>query len=138
MLSTKIYKNVHGLAEQLLRAAQEEDVATFDTLYEALKTLCLEHESSEKNHPVQWETLADFTEDTDEALVIYKKALGFAEDESAHDYVASINYSMAMMLKECGENAQALVAAQQAHEVIGNIGDTHLKQDIDDLIDDLQ
>jgi len=138
MLNTKLYKKVHSLAEQLLKAAQKEDVSTFDNLYKELNTLCLENESNEKNHPVQWETLADFTEDSDEALVLYKKALAFAEETSAHDYIASINYAMAVMLKECGDNAQALLAVQQANTQLDKIGDSGLQQEITDLLASLQ
>ena len=100
MLSTKLYKKVHGLAEGLLKAAHKEDQLTFDALYGELRILCEEHENTEKNHPVQWETLADFAEESDDALVLYKKALGFAEAESAYDYIASINYAMAVLLKD--------------------------------------
>jgi len=138
MLNTKLYKKVHSLAEQLLKAAQKEDVSTFDNLYKELNVLCLENEGNEKNHPMQWETLADFTEDSDEALVIYKKALALADATSAHDYIASINYAMAIMLKECGENEHALQAVQQASKQVGKIGDSTLQQEITDLLASLQ
>jgi len=138
MLSTKLYKKVHTLAEGLLKAAHKEDEVTFEELYGELRVLCDEHENTEKNHPVQWETLADFTEESDDALVLYKKALGIAEAESAHDYIASINYAMAVMLKELGENDQALIAAENANAQAGNISDEELKEEITSLIKALQ
>lgn len=137
MLSTKLYKQVHALAEGLLKAAHKEDEVTFEELYRVLRVLCDEHEQTEKNHPVQWETLADFAEESDDALVLYKKALGFAEAESAYDYIASINYAMAVLLKEIGENDQALIAAENAHAQAGNIGDEDLKEEIISLIEAL-
>jgi len=138
MLNTKLYKQVHTLAERLLTASEQESASEFERLYKELEKICVENEGGEKNHPVQWETLGDFTEDSDEALVIYLKALSFAEKAEAHDYIASINYAMAYMLYQCGENAQALAAAQKANEQVGNIGDETLKQEISDLLDELQ
>jgi tetratricopeptide (TPR) repeat protein len=138
MLSTKLYKRVHSLAEGLLKAAHKEDEVTFDALYQELNVLCDEHENTEKNHPVQWETLADFTDESDDALALYEKALGIAEAESAHDYIASINYAMAVLLKELGENEQALTAAKNANAQSGNISDEELKEEITNLIEALE
>jgi len=138
MLSTKLYKKVHTLAEGLLKAAHQEDEIIFEALYSELRVLCDEHENTEKNHPVQWETLADFTEESDDALVLYTKALGFAEAESAYDYIASINYAMAILLQEIGENDQALIAAENAHAQAGKISDEELKEEIINLIEALK
>lgn len=138
MLSTKLYKKVHELAEALLEASQRDDTFLFARLYAELNTLCEENEDSEKNHPVQWETLADFTEDSDDALVLYQKALAYAEADSAYDYIASINYAIAVLLRDCGNLPGALAAAYQANEQVDNIGDDTLKQEISDLIAELQ
>ena len=138
MLSTKLYKKVHSQAEALLKAAQNEDIALFDRLYDELNAICEEHENSEKNHPVQWETLADFTEESDHALALYKKALTYAEQESLPDYIASINYSMAVLLKDCGDTEAAIAAAKKANEQAGSIGDEELKQEITALISSLE
>ena len=75
MINNKIYHSIYVLAEKLLEADSANDKETFDTLYVQLKDLCIENEKGNKDHPEQWETLADFTEDLDEALVIYQKAL---------------------------------------------------------------
>ena len=48
MLSTKLYKRVHTLAEGLLKAAHKEDEETFNALYQELSVLCDEHENTEK------------------------------------------------------------------------------------------
>ena len=75
MINTKIYKAVYELAEKLMRAADKEDREAFDSLYAELKAICIENENTDKDHPEQWETLADFTEELDDALVGYEKAL---------------------------------------------------------------
>jgi len=138
MLNTKLYKRVHSLAETLLNAAHKNDSSLFDKLYEELKQLCLENENSGKNHPVQWETLADFTEDADEALTVYKKALDYAEASSENDYIASIHYSMAIILKEMGQSEQALDSALKANEQLNNIGDDTLQEEISELLASLR
>ena len=61
MINTKIYKAVYELAEKLMKAAAKDDRATFEALYAELEAICTEHENTEKDHPEQWETLADFT-----------------------------------------------------------------------------
>ena len=53
MMNTKIYKSVHDLAEELMKAASKEDQVTFDALYAELEGICIENESTEKDHPVQ-------------------------------------------------------------------------------------
>jgi len=138
MLSTKLYKKVHSLAEGLLKAAQQENTEEFQSQYVELLALCEENEGTEKNHPVQWEALADFTEESDDALPLYKKALVIAENESLHDYIASINYAMAVLYEELGETKQALAAAEQANAQAGNIVDEVLKEEIQRLISKLQ
>ena len=62
-MNTKIYKAVLSLTDDLLAAAQEENQVKFDGYYNTLKQLCEEHANTDKDHPVQWETLADFTDD---------------------------------------------------------------------------
>jgi len=96
------------------------------------------NENSGKNHPVQWETLADFTEDADEALTVYKKALDYAEASSENDYIASIHYSMAIILKEMGQSEQALDSALKANEQLNNIGDDTLQEEISELLASLR
>ena len=95
-MNTKLYKEVVQYAKDLMSAAEKDDEQVFYSLYEELKALCVENENIErKNHPVQWETLADFTENSGQALTYYKKSLGYAEEIKAQDYIASINYAMA-------------------------------------------
>lgn len=54
-MNTKIYKKVHTLAIELLKADDKEDEQAFTRLYQELKALCYDNEGNEtKNHPVQW------------------------------------------------------------------------------------
>lgn len=133
-MNTKIYKAVHQLAEKLLHAANRRDREQFDSLYAELKAICIENENSEKDHPVQWETLADFTEDLDEAIALYKKALDKATAINSKDFMSSIPFSMASLQVELGQTAAAIENLQQAKISANKIIDKTLKQDIDALL----
>ncbi|WP_145999137.1 tetratricopeptide repeat protein [Oceanicoccus sp. KOV_DT_Chl] len=134
-MNTKLYKRVHTLAIELLKAAEDENDQVFEKYYEELKVLCVDNERDEiMNHPVQWETLADFTEDSAEALALYQKALGFAEAIDAKDYMASISYAMAIILQETGSAEQALVLARQAHNMASGGEDEELRKEIKALL----
>ena len=134
MMNTKIYKQVHGYATDLLTAAEKEDIPAFTKLYDELKALCYEHEEGEKNHPVQWETLADFTEETEDAIAFYSKAFGCAEDLGDKEFLASISYSWAFLLNDDGQVEAAKDMATQAKEYSEHSTDSRLKEDIEALL----
>ena len=97
MVNTKIYQSVYILAEELLEANNRGNQEVFDTLYATLQAICTDNENTDKDHPVQWETLADFTEELEEALVIYEKALAKAIAINSKDFMSSIAFSMAVL-----------------------------------------
>ncbi len=134
MINTKIYKAVYELAEKLMKAAAKDDRATFEALYAELEAICTEHENTEKDHPEQWETLADFTEELEDALPIYQKALDKAVAKQSNDHIASIGFSMAALHVELGDNQAAIERLQQAQVSAQTIEDTELKAEIDDLL----
>ena len=134
MINTKIYKSIYVLAEKLLEADSKNDQKTFDALYAQLKELCIENEKSDKDHPEQWETLADFTEDLDEALVIYQKALDKAAAITSKDHLASIAFSMAELQIELGQTDAAIKSLQNAKISANKIEDREFKVEINELL----
>jgi len=136
-MSTKIYKAVHDLAEQLMAAAKKDDRKLFETLYTQLKTICDENENTPKDHPIQWETLADFTEELEEAVVGYEKALQKSIAINSKDHMSSIGYSMATLQIEIGQKEAAISSLQQAKVSANKIPDTDLKAEIDQLLQSL-
>lgn len=134
-LNTKIYKTVHLLAVELLKANEADDANRFNELYSELEKLCEDNKQDViNNHPVQWETLADFTEDGDVALDIYMKALAYAEAIDARDYEASICYSCAQILLEKDDKEAALAMAVRAKKVAAGSPDKELIKDINRLL----
>jgi tetratricopeptide (TPR) repeat protein len=136
-MNTKIYKSVHDLAEQLMKAAFKEDVDLFETLYSELKAICIDNENTEKDHPVQWETLADFTENLDDALISYAKALEKASTINSKDHMSSIAFSMAKFQVELGQTDAAVKNLQDAKISANKIGDKELKNEIHELLESL-
>ena len=137
MMNTKIYKAVHTLAEQLMQAASKEDRNTFDNLYSQLKAICVDNEHSGKDHPVQWETLADFTEDLAEALDIYTKALEKSKEINSKDHLSSVAFSMASLQIELGQTDAAIKNLQDAKVSANKIEDKAFKIEIDKLLNQL-
>jgi len=136
-MNTKIYQSVHKLAENLLEAAQRNDNKQFSLLYGQLEKICVTNDNTKKDHPVQWETLADFTEELEDALTIYAKALAKSVAIDSKDHMASIGFSMASLQIELGLTEVARKSLQEAKASASNISDLELKQEINDLLGSL-
>ena len=137
-MNTKIYKQVLLHTDHLMAAAQAEDQVTFDQHYLALKQLCEEHDNSDKDHPVQWETLADFTDDLPLAITIYQQALLKAEAINDKDFRSSISYSIAALKVELGDKDGAIESLEKAKISCNKISDKELKAEIHDLLEELK
>lgn len=137
-MNTKIYKRVLFLTDNLLAAAQEENQAKFDGFYVELKALCEEHENTDKDHPVQWETLADFTDDLALAVTIYEQALAKAEAINSKDFRSSIGFSIAALKVELGDETGAIEHLEKAKISCNKIVDKELKAEIHDLLEKLK
>lgn len=136
-MNTKIYKRVHTLAESLMKAAHKKDQVTFDNCYRDLKLVCEEHENTDKDHPVQWETLADFTDDYELAITIYDKALVKAQAINSKDFLSSVGFSIASMKIEVGDKTGAIANLEHAKLHCNKIADLDLKAEISDLLEEL-
>lgn len=134
MINTKIYKAIYTLAEELLEADRIGNQAAFDGFYAELEAICNDNENTDKDHPEQWETLADFTEDLDEALIIYDKALAKATAINSKDHMSSIAFSMAVLQIELGEKDAAIQNLQNAKITANKIEDKEFKVEIDELL----
>jgi hypothetical protein len=134
MINTKIYKSVYKLAEKLMEADKKGNKEAFDSLYAELKAVCTDNENTDKDHPEQWETLADFTEDLEHALVGYEKALEKAIAINAKDHMSSIAFSMATLQIELGKTDAAIKNLQDAKISANKIDDNEFKMEIDKLL----
>ena len=136
-MNTKVYKAVHDLAEQLMKAANKEDRVAFDKLYQQLQAICIENENTDKDHPVQWETLADFTEELEDAMALYVKALEKATAINSKDFLSSIAFAIANLQIEFGQKTEAIKSLQDAKTNANKIEDKAFKIEIDQLLESL-
>ena len=137
-MNTKIYKRVLSLTDNLMAAAQQQNQKRFDSYYLELKQLCEENENTDKDHPVQWETLADFTEDLALAVTIYEQALVKAEAINDKDFRSSIGFSIAAQKVELGDKTGAIEHLEKAKISCNKIVDKELKAEIHDLLEELR
>lgn len=137
MMNTRIYKAVHDLAENLMAAVNQDDNETFVKLYAELNGICVDNDNTDKDHPVQWETLADFTEELEDALSIYEKALEKATAINSKDYMSSIAYSIATLKIEQGRTQEAIDSLKNAKISANKIEDQELKDEIAELLETL-
>jgi tetratricopeptide (TPR) repeat protein len=137
MINTKIYKTVYQLSEKLMDAANEENREAFDALYAELEAICINNENTPKDHPEQWETLADFTEELEDAILGYAKALEKAVTVNSKDHLSSIAFSMAKLQLELGQTDAAIKSLQDAKVSANKIADRELKEEIDELLEKL-
>ncbi len=137
MINTKIYKSVYSLSEKLMAAVKKDNIEAFDSLYADLKAVCIDNEDTDKDHPEQWETLADFTEELEEAVAGYEKALVKATAINSKDHLSSIAFSMATLQIELGQTDAAVKNLQDAKINANKIADKDLKKEIDELLETL-
>jgi len=136
-MNTKIYKRVLSLTDSLMTAAQEKNQTKFDRYYLELKQVCDDNENTDKDHPVQWETLADFTDDLPLAVTIYQQALVKAEAINSKDFRSSIGFSIAALKVELGDKVGAIEHLEKARISCNKIVDKELKAEIHDLLEKL-
>lgn len=134
MINTKIYKSVYNLSKRLLEADGKGNKEAFDLLYAELKAICVDNENTDKDHPEQWETLADFTEEREYALAGYEKALKKAIAINSKDHMSSIAFSMAVLQVELGKNNSAIKSLQDAQVSANKIEDKELKLEVEELL----
>lgn len=137
-MNTKLYKQVLSLTGSLMAAAEQKNQKRFDGFYGELKQLCEANENTDKDHPVQWETLADFTEDLALAINIYEHALVKAEAINSKDFCSSIGFSIGSLNAELGNNEAAISALEKAKVSANKIPDKELKAEIHDLLTTLK
>jgi len=137
-MNTKIYKRVLSFTDSLMAAAEEQNQTKFDGYYLELKQLCKDNENTNKDHPVQWETLADFTDDLAIAIAIYEQALVKAEAINSGDFRSSIGFSIAALKVAVGDKTGAIEHLEKAKISCKEIVDKELKAEIHDLLEELK
>ncbi len=133
-MKAPLFDKVLKLSQIIAQAsADNNDQLRTDTV-QKLQELCQAHQGSAKDHPLQWEMLADFTNDGDLALDIYQIALDKAIKLELVNANASIHLAMAQRYQEFGEHAKALAAALQASELTDVLTNDDLKSEVNNFL----
>jgi hypothetical protein len=73
-----IYDRIHELAIDLANATIAEDRVLTETHYATLHAYCDEQAQRGRDCSFLWETLGDFTDDPEQSIIYYRRALALA------------------------------------------------------------
>ncbi|HCM46008.1 MAG TPA: hypothetical protein DIS98_00310 [Colwellia sp.] len=133
-MKAPLYDDILAICQEIANASNTDNDELRLASCKKLQVLCAINQDSPKDHPLQWEALADFTEDGEQAMDIYEVALVTAEKLVLPIFTASAYLAMAQRQVEFEEKAQALVFATKANEVAQTIDNKELKIEVTDFL----
>jgi hypothetical protein len=136
-MKAPLYADILAICQDIANASNTDNDELRLASCKKLQILCATNQGSPKDHPLQWEALADFTEDGDQAMDIYEIALATAEKLALPVFTASAYLAMALRQVEFEEKAQALIFANKANEAAKTIDSDELKAEITELLSQL-
>ncbi|WP_206484106.1 hypothetical protein [Thalassotalea sp. G2M2-11] len=136
-MKAPLFSEILEICQAIAQASSDNDDNQRTKQYQALIKLCAANENSPKDHPLQWEALADFTNDSEQAIEIYQKGLVCAEKLNYADYIASIYLSMAQRYQEMELTDKAVQAATHSFDLIEQVENKELCSDISEYYQQL-
>ena len=133
-MKAPLYDEILFICQEIANASSADNEELRQVHCKKLQVLCASNQGSPKDHPLQWEALADFTEDGDQAMDIYEVALATAEQLSLPTFIASAYLAMALRQLEFEEQPQALLFANKANEAVEHSDNEEIKAEITELL----
>jgi hypothetical protein len=133
-MKAPLYNDILAICQEIANASNTDNDELRLASCKKLQVLCATNQDSPKDHPLQWEALADFTEDGEQAMDIYEVALATAEKLALPIFTASAYLAMAQRQVEFEEKEQALVFATKANEAAQTVDSEELKAEITELL----
>ncbi len=133
-MKAPLYNEILDICQLIANASATSNDEARDNACKSLQKLCATNQNTPKDHPLQWEALADFTEEGDLAMDIYEIALASAEKLKLPTFTASVYLAMAQRQNEFEEAEKALTFAKRAETASENIDSEELKQEIKDFL----
>ncbi len=133
-MKAPLYDEILDICQHIAKASAKDDDNARSNACNDLQKLCATNQNSPKDHPLQWEALADFTEDGDQAMDIYQIALTIAEKLKLDTFIASVYLAMAQRQQEFEESSKALEYANMANLAAQNISSEELKQEVQEFL----
>jgi len=129
-MKAPLYDEILDICQHIANASAQDDDDARSNACKKLQKLCATNQDTPKDHPLQWEALADFTEDGDLAIDIYDIALASADKLQLPSFTASIYLAMAQRQQEFEETEKTIEFAKKAEIASQNIDSEELKQEI--------
>lgn len=129
-MKAPLYDEILTICQDIAKASATSDEDARNEACKNLQKLCASNQGSPKDHPLQWEALADFTDDGDLAMDIYEIGLSTAEKLKLPTFTASIYLAMAQRQREFEEQEKALEYGKKAEQASQNIESSELKDEI--------
>ncbi len=136
-MKAPLFEDILKICQAIAEASEKSNETARDASYKELIKLCAANENTPKDHPLQWEALADFTNDSDQAIDIYQKGIDCAERLKLTDFIASIYLAMSQRHDEMEEMDKAVEYVNKSHALIADISNEELKTDIEAFLKDL-
>ncbi|TYK66189.1 hypothetical protein [Colwellia echini] len=136
-MKAPLYNDILAICQEIANASAADNDELRLSHCKKLQVLCATSQNTPKDHPLQWEALADFTEDGEQAMDIYEIALATAEKLALPTYTASAYLAMALRQVEFEEPDQALIFANKANDAAQSIESEELKAEITELLTQL-
>ena len=133
-MKAPLYNDILSICQEISNASNNNNDELRLASCKKLQILCATSQGTPKDHPLQWEALADFTEDGEQAMDIYEVALATAEKLTLPTFTASAYLAMAQRQVEFEEKDKALVFANKANDAAQNIESEVLKSEIAELL----
>jgi hypothetical protein len=137
-MKAPLYDDILAICQEIANASNTDNDELRQANCKKLQILCATNQDSPKDHPLQWEALADFTEDGEQAMDIYDIALITAKRLALPTFIASAYLAKAQRFVEFEEKEKAIELAQKADEAAQEIASEELKSEITELLVSLQ
>ena len=136
-MKAPLYDDILNICQQIANASADNNDELRSNACKDLQKLCATSQGTPKDHPLQWEALADFTEDGDLAMDIYEIALATASKLSLPTFTTSIYLAMAQRQQEFEESEKAIEYAKQAEIASESMDNVELEQEVKSFLDQL-
>lgn len=132
-MKSPIFDEVIEICRSIATSSQEEKETEREQAYQNLIKLCAKHENTPRDHPFQWEALAEFTLDADQAVDLYEKGLAIAQKMSLVDAQASIYLAMISRYLETEQLEHAKANLELLQAIQGDVENKNIVAEITDV-----
>jgi hypothetical protein len=133
-MKAPLFDEILTICQEIANASSAENDEARIMACKKLQVLCATNQNTPNDHPLQWEALADFTDDGDQAMDIYQVALATADKMALTTFQASTCLAMGQRYHEFEELEKAQEFATKANELAKTIESEELKIEIIDFL----